>query len=249
MTEQYQQENINLAREISVRDLSVNEAAVSDGFSEHSIVLRTTEQVNSAGSFTGGGLGNKAIAGVVGFDSLPLSVLNSIGFSWENVVGPAGPNFLPPEAITTVTPYMNMLVDFDPNGAGDIRLLNLLTDQLSSTISLSVGTYVNDGSNRLTYSWTRDQNVLIVGAPPDPVPGGVAPSVSIGASWFENSYSWNALVAANPQAIFVDAYPGDGGAPAGAILPAILLNSGDSGTVIKSGKKIIEFSVNDTLVG
>lgn len=249
MTSQYQQESINLASQISVRDLSVNEAAVNDGFSERSIVLRTTEQVNSAGSFTGGGLGNKAIAGVVGFDGLPLGVLNSIGFVWENVVGPAGPNYLPAEAVTTVTPYMNMLVDFDPNGAGDIRLLVIITDQLTPALSLSVGTYVNDGNNTLTYSWTRDQNVLIVGAPPDPVPGGVAPSVSTGVIWQENSYSWNALVAANPQAVFVDAYPGDGGAPAGAILPAILLNSGDSATVIKSGKKIIDFSVNDNPVG
>lgn len=248
MTSQYQQESINLAGKISVRNLSVNEASVDDGLFGDSIVLRTSEQVNSAGSFTGGGLGNKAIAGVIGLHGDPISSLNLIGFSWTNVVGPAGPNFIPAEAVTTVTPYINMLVDFDPNGGGDLRLLVLLTDQLAPAISESLGTYLNDGNNLLSYLWDRSKNVSIVGAPPDPVPGGVVPSVSVGASWPENSYTWEALVAANPDAIFVDAYPADGGMPAGAIIPAITLNSGDSGTVIKSGKRIIRFGVNGGIV-
>jgi hypothetical protein len=32
--------------------------------------------------------------------------------------------------------------------------------------------------------------------------------------------------------------------PAGAVMPAILLISGDSGNVVKSGKRIVSMSVN-----
>ena len=184
--------------------------------------------------------------GAFGFNGLSIADLESIEFIWENVVGPAGPNFIPPEPTTPVTPDINMLVDFDPNGAGDIRVLIVATDQLDPAINASVGTSVNNGSNIITHSWSgATDNALIVLSPPNPVPGLVPVDVSVGPSWFQNSYSWAALVAANPDAVIVDAYPADGGMPAGMIVPGILLKSGDSGTAIKSGKKIRSFSVNN----
>lgn len=223
----------------------MNEASVGSGYSDGSIVLRTAAQVNSAGSFTGGGTGNKCIFGAFGFNDLPIADLESIQFVWENVVGPAGSNFIPVEPTTSVTPDINMIVDFDPNGAGDIRVIIVATDQLDTLINNSVGTFVNNGSNVLTYSWSAaTDNALIVLSPPNPVPGSVPVGVSTGPSWFQNSYSWAALVAANPDAVIVDAYPDDGGMPAGMIVPGILLKSGDSGTIIKSGKKILSFEVN-----
>ena len=69
-------------------------------------------------------------------------------------------------------------------------------------------------------------------------------SVSVGPGFLENTYNWQALVAANPDAIFFRGYPGDGGYPAGAVLPPLLLISGDSATLVKSGKQVTSVLVN-----
>ena len=76
------------------------------------------------------------------------------------------------------------------------------------------------------------------------VPGGVAPQVSVGTAWPENSYKWSSLVSANPHAVLVDAFPNDGGMPAGAVMPALLLVSGDSGNLARSGKRVTALKVN-----
>jgi len=247
MTEQYQQPSINLASTNSPRiaDLSVNAARLVGGYDGGAAVLSAGTATNPAGAFNGGGTGNKAILGAFGFNGLPISKLESISFVWENEDGPGGPNFIPPGATTSVTPNINLIIDFDPNGSGDIRVCPTLTDQLDAAISGSTGTFVNDGNNVLTYSWDgASDNVLIVLAPPNPVPGGVAPNVTTGASWFQNSYKWTELVAANPTAILVDAFSADGGLPAGAVTPSVLLTSGDSGNTTRSGKRIKSFIVN-----
>lgn len=250
----YNQTNINLSpngggggsSKTVAPDFSVNIARVSSGYSDGSIVLSTGGQPppapqNPPGAFNGGGVGNKAIFGVFGFSGLPITQISDIRFIWENVVGPSGPNAIPPEPATMVTPAVNFIVDF---GGGDIRVVVVCTDQLAPAISNSVGTYINNGSNVFDYSWAPSQNALIVLAPPNPVPGGVAPSVSVGPLWLENSYSWQSLVSANPGAFLVDAYSGDGGLPAGAVTPSILMVSGDSGTRIVQGKRIRSFFVN-----
>ena len=226
-------------------DFSVNAAAVDAGFTDGSIVLRTGAQTNPVGAYTGGGIGNKAILGVFGFDRMPLGSLSAISYSWRNVVGPGGPFFNPPGAGTVTTPYINLIVDFDPLGAGDIRVLVLADDSLNPAVTASIGGYANPGGqNLLTYSWSANQNVLIVGSPPHAVPGGVAPQVSMGTAWPENSYKWSSLVSANPHAVLVDAFPNDGGMPAGAVMPALLLVSGDSGNLARSGKRVTAMKVN-----
>lgn len=227
-------------------DFSVNSAAVDMGYPDKSLVLRTGATVNGPGSYKGTGTGNKSILGLFGFNAMPLSSLTSISFTWSNVVGPAGPNYNPPAAATTNTPYINLIVDFKPVGGGsDLRVLVLISDQLAPAIGAAIGDYTNPGGlNVLTYQWDSLKDVLIVNAPPNPVPGGVVPHVSVGPGWLENSYSWSALVAANPAAVLVDAYPDDGGLPAGAVMPAILLVSGDSGNVTRSGKRISALLVN-----
>jgi hypothetical protein len=139
---------------------------------------------------------------------------------------------------------VNLIVDFNAGGPPDLRVLVCLTDQLSPAVVASVGTYVNDGLNLLTYSWNDSMAVFIVGAPPAAVPGGVPPLVSVGPGWFENTYSFAALVAANPAARLVEAFPADGGLPAGAVLGPLLVASGDSGTLTKSGKRISRLEVN-----
>lgn len=253
MTEQYQQKNINLDYKKSdgkfFPDFSVNESSVDSGYGDESIVLRTSSRTNAAGGFVGGGeTGNKSIFGAFGFNNLPISSLVSIEYSWENVVGPAGINYIPPEPTTVVTPYINLVVDFDPNGSHDYRIIVVSTDQLNPLINNSVGTYINNGSNVLTYSWNNSQNALIALSPPNPSPGGVVPDVSVGPSWLDNSYKWSDIVSLNPGAVLSDAYPGDSGLPAGAIVPSIMLVSGDSGTLIKSGKKIFNMSVNGSSI-
>lgn len=225
--------------------LPVNTAAVDAGYQDGSIVLRTGSNANPAGAFTGGGVGNKSILGVSGFDGLPIGQLLSIAYTWRNVVGPGGPFFIPPGAATATTPNLNLIVDF---GGGDLRVCPCCADSLTAAITAAVGTYLNNGANVLTYSWTNAKDVMIVNAPPNPVPGGVVPNVTVGPAWFQNTYRWSALVAANPLARLVDVFTGDGGLPAGAVTPGILLISGDSANVTKSGKRISAFSVNGSSV-
>ena len=225
-------------------DYSVN-AAAADVLADGNVNLRTGTRVNPAGAFVGGGIGNKSIRGVLGWDQRPLGDLQSIAYTWRNVVGPGGPFFNPPGGPSVTTPYVNLVVDFDPLGAGDIRILVALDDSLAGAITAAIGAYLNPGGlNTLTYQWDNTMDVLIVNAPPDAVPGGVVPNVTVGPSWPENSYSFAALVAANPDAILVDAYPADGGLPAGAVMPAIDIVSGDSGNVTESGKRLTALTVN-----
>lgn len=223
-------------------DYSVNSASV-DRVADGSLVLRTGGITNAPGAFTGGGTGNKAILGIAGFHGLPLGSLASVDFSWTNVVGPGGPFYSPPSSGNTTVPWVNLLVDFNPAGPSQIRILVLMDSGLAPAISGSVGSYTNLG-NTINHSWTAAQSCLIVSSPPTPAPGGILPTLSVGPSWPNNSYNFASLVAANPQAILVDCYPADGGMPAGALLPAILLCSGDSANVTKSGKRIRTLAVN-----
>ena len=230
-------------------DFSVNAAAVDGGFSDGSIVLRTGARTNAAGAFHGGGTGNKAIFGVFGFDGLPMGDLVSVAYTWRNVHGSGGPFFNPPAGPSVLTPYVNVLVDFDPLGAHDVRVLVLLDDSLNGAITSAIGTYANPGGlNVLTYAWTSALDCLVVGSTPGTIPGGVAAHVTVGPAWAERAYRWADLVAANPAAVLVDAFPADGGLPAGAVMPSILLVSGDSSTTQRSGKRITALSVNGSSV-
>lgn len=235
-----------------VGGLSVNDAHVDRVAS--GVVLRTSTQVLPAGAFNGNAnTGNKAILGVSGYEGMPLAALNSIAFEWTNIVGEAGINYNPAELTTTATPYVNLLVDFDPNGGGDIRVLVIITDQLNPLINDSVGNYSNPGGlNRLFYSWDDAQNAMIVGSPPAATPGGVVPDVTVGAGWPENSYKFSDLVSANPEAVLVtscpDDFANDGGLPSAALVPAIIVNSSDSGTNKKQSKLIYTLSVNGVTI-
>mgnify|MGYP000287634640 CR=1 FL=1 len=128
-----------------------------------------------------------------------------------------------------------------------MRVLVLLDDSLNGAITAAIGSYANPGGlNLLTYSWTAAQDCLIVGSTPVTVSGGVAAHVSVGPAWPERAYRWADLVSANPAAVLVDAFPADGGLPAGAVVPSILLVSGDSSNTQRSGKRIMALSINGT---
>lgn len=232
-------------------DFSVNNAA--GDLIDARLVLRTGGSANPTGAFNGGGTGNKAIVGYpLGLAGIPMGALLSVDYTWRNLLGLGGPFFNPPTVVTVITPYLNFLVDF---GAGNLRVLLACNDQLNPLITAAIGTYANPGGlNVLTYAWSSAQAVCIVGSPPAAVPGGVVPSVSVGVSFLENAYSWAALAAANPLARVIDAFPanpvlsplGDGGMPVGALVAGIVIASGDSGNVIKSGKALSSWRVNGT---
>jgi hypothetical protein len=230
-------------------DFSVNEASVDifDGYT----VLRTTARTNLAGAFHGSGIGNKSIMGIHGFNNMPIADLKTISFTWTNVVGPVGTNYSPPGLPTTLPPYINLIVDFGPVPNGGIKVVVMCTgDQLNMTIDNAVTIVSPTPSSVLTYSWDTTKSVMIVLLTgngmfqyPNNLPATTFVTMNSG-TWLENAISWSSLLAANPNARLVDAFPADGGMPAGAIMPAVLLVSGDSETVTKSGKKITAFSVN-----
>lgn len=232
-------------------DLHINAAGVDVWPDGNRIVLRTGARTNAAGAYNGGGVGNKAILGLVGFDG-PLSSLVSLEYTWTSELGPGGSNFNPPTGGNVVVPYANFFVDF---GGGDLRVLVVTDSSEAPAISNAIGTYTNPGGlNVITHSWTAAQDVLIVNSPPNPVPGGVSPHISVGPTWPANSYRFSQLVAANPAARLVSVFPGnpvffptgDGGMPAGASAASIQIVSGDSGNVTKSGKTLHSIKVNGT---
>jgi hypothetical protein len=228
--------------------LPVNSAGVDVFTATKSVVLRTGSNANPAGAYTGGGTGNKAIVGFNGYDGLPIAALARLEVLWRNVVGP-GPG-------TVLRPYGNFVVDWSPDPLG-IRIVVMLDDSLAAAISAAIGTYVGipgpyPAGPLYDYTWDASfppaagGSVLLVAIPGPLGPGGVAPSVSVAGApfWLTNAFSWSALVAANPAAKLVDVFPADGGMPAGAIIPAANIVSGDSGNVIKSGKLLTSVKIN-----
>lgn len=234
--------------------LPVNSAGVNGGYQDKSVVLHTGAVANPVGAYNGGGTGNKAILGVSGFSGLPISALASIAFTWQNELGPGGTQFNPPTGANVTVPYFNLIIDFDPTvPGGNIRILSLMDSSLAPVISAAIGNYTNPGGlNTLTYSWTSAKDVIIIGSPANPTPGGVVPAVTVGPGTFDNAYSYASLIAANPNAILKDCFTrnvpvspnGDGGLPAGAVTPGLLLVSGDSGNTTKSGKKFTSLKIN-----
>lgn len=232
-----------------LKDFSVNNARA---YPIDSIaVLATGGSANPAGAFNGGGTGNKSILGYpVGLVGISMTSLVSVEYTWRNILGLGGNFFNPPTAAAATVPYLNFIVDF---GAGDLRVLTACDGGLNPAVSAAIGSYANPGGlNTLTYSWDNTKAVCIVGAPPAAVPGGVVPIVSVGPGFLENAYSWAALAAANPAAVILDTFPanavlfpnGDGGMPAGQLISGIVLVSGDSGNVTKTGKRILSWKIN-----
>lgn len=113
-------------------DLSVNDASAAvdaDGL----LRLRTEEGDNDAGGFNGTGTGNKAIAGLPGFDGLALLDLHSLAVESTAVSGGS-------------SLYFNVIVDLSC-GSGDLSLI--VADATVGTITdlgggLSRGEYSAD---------------------------------------------------------------------------------------------------------
>ena len=96
-----------------VEDHSVNRASVSldtdPETGDGGLLVRTEEGDNEVGAFHGSGTGNKAIAGVPGFDGLPLAELDGLGIQAR-----------PHEGEREL--YLNVLVDLACDGQ-QLRIL------------------------------------------------------------------------------------------------------------------------------
>lgn len=229
------------ARSNLLPDFSVGAASVHYGYADGSVALRTGRSLNPIGAFSGSGRGNKAILGIHGYQ-IPFGALQSVTYTWRRIAGPGGPFYSPPSGPSVQTPYVNLIVDFGPPTG--LRILVVLDDSLNGAITAAIGNYSNT-ANELTYSWQSTQAVLIVGQVA-PAPGGVLPTVSVGPLWPENAYLASALLAANPNLKLVAAYTGDGGMPAGALLPSVLICSGDSGNTTEAGYQLTSIKINGT---
>lgn len=100
-----------------ILDHSVNQASTTlytdPDTSGAALWVQTQEGVNDAGGFNGAGIGNKAIAGIPGFDGLALSELGTVHMSARHASG-------------AQEIYLNLLLDLACDGE-DVRIL-VVTD-------------------------------------------------------------------------------------------------------------------------
>ena len=174
--------------------------------------------------------GNKSIFGVFGFAGLPLADLVSVAYTWQNVAGSGGPFFNPPGGPSVLTPYVNVLVDFDPLGAHDVRCW-------CSSTTRSMGHH--RGDRQLQQSRRAERAYVFVDPARRtasssarrraPFRQGVAAHVTVGAAWAERSYRWADLVANLPPCSSMPSPP-TAACRQGAVMPSILLVSGTAAT-------------------
>lgn len=221
-------------------DLSVNGAFV-EAFQSAKAILRTQTNVNPAGGFTGGGTGNKAILGNLGFDNFPLSGLQTLRWRQKNLT--------PQQPYTTpLDGYMNLVVELDPSGSpGNYSLFSLCMD---SGPVINIGVATTPAPNELQLDWDVAANYTQVVLDKG-VAGVVAPVVGVPGppnTWPSRSYRVQDILTAYPNARLRNANPADGGMPKNTIVAAVLRNMGDSGTVTIAQRLLMEWRFNGILI-
>jgi|SRR5271166_217845 len=211
-------------------DLSVNFARAEDAGSTLATLITGTG-VPNAGSYNGGGVGNKAILGCKGHTGLPLSAIASITWEWE-LVAEEPPTFLP---------YVNLVVSV---GGGLYKIFSI--DPLQAVI-LNTGTLTPLGGNKFSFTHDTATNfVQVVNAftvapilsPPVPVAAGAGPV------WNNASFRWSDIIASFPTYALADASSLDGGLPAATITPALLFNVGDSANRVEHNYRLSNLFFN-----
>lgn len=226
-------------------DLSVNKARV-DNAQSSSPVLTTQTGTNLVGAFNGGGVGNKAILGIQGFDLMPLSLLRSIVWTWREMEI-AHTNPLAFEV------YINVIIEPDPVAfPGNFKIVSIANNN-GPPIVCAAATPLGNG--RWNYAWASAPPVLPTGpnivqvvndfGPPFPV---VPPDINLGPSWPSHAYFMSTILAAFPNARLRDASSGDGGLPNSTVTPAILFVVGDSNNVTLVSRLIESVIVNGVSV-
>jgi hypothetical protein len=220
-------------------DLSVNNASV-DNAQSASPVMITRTGTNPVGAYNGGGLGNKAILGIHGFNLTPLSALLSVEINWKEV---------DPAIVPATQPYVNLIVEPDPVGApGVYRIFAIDNGLCFAATSL--------GGGRWNYIWhsappipvTGPNAIKVVGPKfPNTFPP-VVPYIVNGPVWPSQGFRVSDILAAYPNCRLVDASSGDGGLPKSTETPAVLVVIGDSNNTIMTSRLIEQIKINGILV-
>jgi hypothetical protein len=129
-------------------DLSVNNARVENAAASVASMITGTATA-AAGSYIGGGTGNKALLGCKGHDGLLLSALQSLEWSWE-LVGFQDPN------PRFYAPYLNMQVQLT---TGEYKIL--VVDP--NVTGLNLGTLTSLGANKFRFRHDTSVNFVSVG--------------------------------------------------------------------------------------
>jgi hypothetical protein len=220
-------------------DLSCNKARIDNPFSASPLMVTQTGP-SLAGAYNGGGIGNKAILGFLGYDLLPLGALLDISWTWQNMA-PQLP------LIGNRRPYLNVVVDIN----GDDSVYKIFAIPFGVAPAL-VNNLVETplGPNRFRYSWTPSNPVTttqvvnqLLPVPPPVVAGGYpAPG-----AWPGTAYSVASIVAAWPNARLREVNSGDGGLPNGTVTAAIMLVTGDSGNQLLGAAMLEDITINGVM--
>lgn len=255
MTSQFLEKGINLVPEeeagasgISDRqDQSVNGASAPGLYSSSQFYLQTSTQVNAAGGFNGGGIGNKSVAAFTGFDGLRLDdLILPLDYTRRD---------LTPNSGSPWTSFINVVVEFEPVlSPGVFKILSI-----NSTDSVAIpgaGTPAGNPGSLIPTTlspgverrfWDPFVNIVeVVGGL-----GGltvIAPvDYSTGGGWFNEGYLMSNLLANYPNAVIRNAATSDGGLMADPIdNGGLMLVEGDSSTAFFSLLRIESFSFNGT---
>jgi hypothetical protein len=223
-------------------DLSVNGALV-EGFRTTGAILRTQTNLNVAGGFAGGGVGNKCILGNWGYDNFALSALLSCRFRFldltPQIVMIAGNNG-----------YFNTIVELDPVGApGVFAIFSFCTDNPP----VNVGVVTTPALNTRQIDWSTpanfvgvvlDKGMVTAGGPIVVQSAGPANFPLNTANWSSRGYSIPSILVAYPNARLRNALPVDGGMPFNSVVPAILLVLGDSGNRVLAQRLLQSWQLN-----
>lgn len=232
-------------------DVSVNKAHVDNPQSTVPVLVTKTG-TNNAGGFNGGGLGNKAMLGIQGFNGMPLSELQSVVWIWQELEA-AHPDPL------GLRVYANLIIEPDPIGFPGVYKVLVLSDTLAPIIDV-ISTPLGGGSWKIT--WPTDSKKLVfcvnpagLPAPPNPVesvwvspPPGVPFFSAVNNMYFTQLFAMADILAAYPNARLVDASSGDGGLPHTTVTPALMIIVGDSNNVVMVSRLIKQVQVNGETV-
>ena len=224
-------------------DVSVNGAYVEAPYSARPI-LHTQANVNPAGSFNGGGLGNKGLLGFRSGIGLALGLLSTFEYTYRDL--------FPSNATPPTECYANFVILLGgvqvPPAAGAYRIGVI---DPASPLSLSNGAVVTngDGSKTVTFdasNATKNCLLIVNGLQVPPgnatglLPPFVAPThgtgVGLPGTWPSNSYDLAAITGAYPAASLVEASSADGGLPKAPnkTPPILLVSGGSTNTTIRA---------------